>query len=159
MSLVYCAISTVPAGTSATNPRIDTDRDRECSNGERVGFTRFHLQMEPSGTATGSIEYMIFKVERAFTVPVVGTDPIPSSAEVDTQGIQQAFRLNMSTWCCKFGTIALSPDTPVSRTITINWAKFKKATVKDGDHYGIAMFNRTSGTVNWSVQMFYKSYR
>ncbi len=159
LSLIYCAVSTVVAGVSATTGRLDTDRDREVSNGEQVGFTRFTFQMEPSAAALGNIEYVIFKVERSNITPVVGTFPIPSSADVDGQGIQQAFRLNMSTWVCKFGSFAVSPSQAVTKTITINWSKFKKATVKDGDHFGIAMFNRADGSVDWSCQMMYKSYR
>ncbi len=159
LSLVFSTVSTVVAGVSATTGRLDTDRDREVSNGERVGFTRFTLQYEPATTAKGNIEYMIFKAERQATTPVVGTFPIPSAATVDGQGIQQAFRLNMSTWCCKFGSFPVAGETPITKVITINWAKFKKATVKDGDHYGIALFNRADGTVNFSVQMLYKSYR
>ncbi len=159
LSLIFSTVSTVVAGTSATTGRLDTDRDREVSNGEKVGFTRFTLQFEPSATAVGSIEYVLFKAERQATTPVVGTFPIPSSAEVDGQGIQQAFRLNMSTWVCKFGVFPVTPEVAFARTVTINWSKFKKGTVKDGDHYGIALFNRTNGTINFSVQMMYKSWR
>ncbi len=159
LGLVFSTVSTVVAGVSATTGRLDTDRDREVSNGEKVGFTRFTLQFEPTGAGFGTIEYVIFKIERSAITPVVGTFPIPTSATVDGQGIQQAFRLNMSTWVCKFGTFAVSAETPLVRTVTINWNKFKKATVKDGDHYGIGIFNRTTGSLDFSVQMFYKSYR
>ncbi len=159
LSIVFSTVSTVVAGVSATTGRLDTDRDREVSNGEEVGFTRFHLQLEPTTTAVGTIEYCIFKIERSAITPVIGTHPLPSSADVTGQGLQQAMRLNMSTWVCKFGTFAVSAEVPISRTITINWKKFRKATVKDGDFYGIALFNRTGGQVGFSVQMFYKSYR
>ncbi len=159
LALIYSAIATVVAGTSATTSRLDTDRDRECSSGENVGFTKFTLQFEPSAGAFGTIEYVVFKAERQQTVPVVGTFPIPSSADVDGTGIQQAFRLNMPGWVCKFGVFPVSAETPMTRTVTVNWNKFKKGTVRDGDHYGIALFNRASSNVNFSVQMFYKSYR
>ncbi len=159
LALVFSTVSTVTAGVSATTGRLDTDRDREVSNGEKVGFTRFTLQFEPNTTAHGSIEYVLFKAERQATTPVVGTFPIPTSATADGQGIQQAFRLNMSSWVCKFGAFAIAGEQPIVRTVTINWNKFKKATVKDGDHYGIALFNRCDGTVNFSVQMMYKSWR
>ncbi len=159
LALVFSSVSTVVAGTSATTGRLDTDRDREVSNGEMVGRTTFTLQFEPPATAHGTIEYMIFKAERQATTPVVGTFPIPTSISVDSLGIQQAFRLNMSTWCCKFGVFPISAETPVTKNISINWAKFGKATVKDGDFYGIALFNRAIGNVDFSVQMRYKSYR
>ncbi len=159
MTLIFSTVSTVRAGVSATTGRLDTDRDREVSNGEKVGFTKFTLQLEPDSTASGTLEYMIFKAERQENVPVIGTFPIPSSVDVDGQGIQQAFRLNMSTWCCKFGSFPIAAETPRVINIGLNWSKFKKGTVKDGDHYAIAIFNRTSGVINFSVQMFYKSWR
>ncbi len=159
LSLIFSTVSTVVAGVSATTGRLDTDRDREVSNGELVGRTTYTIQAEPSTTAIGTVEWMIFKAERQATTPVVGTHPIPSSADVDGQGIQQAFRLNMSTWCCKFGAFPVTPEVSVVKNITINWAKFKKATVKDGDFYGLALFNRTIGIIDFSVQMRYKSYR
>ncbi len=115
--------------------------------------------MEPSTTAVGTIEYVVFKVPRSAVTPVVGTFPIPSAVDVDGQGIQQAFRLNMSGWIYKFGTFPISAETPKTINITMNWKKFKVATVRDGDFYGLAIFNRSNGTVGFSVQMFYKSYR
>jgi len=159
LTIIYSTVSTVVAGVSATTGRLDTDRDREVSNGERVGFTRFTLQLEPAATAMGTLEWVLFKVERSSITPVVGTHPIPTSATVDGQGIQQAFRLNMSTWVCKFGAFPIAPETPRVIHIGINWSKFKKGTVKDGDHYGIALFNRTTGSIDYSVQMMYKSWR
>ena len=159
LTIIYSTVSTVVAGVSATTGRLDTDRDREVSNGEKVGYTRFTLQIEPTGAGYGTLEWILFKVERSAVTPVVGTHPIPSSADVDGQGIQQAFRLNMSTWVCRFGAISVSAETPIVRTIGINWSKFKKGTVKDGDHYGIALFNRTTGSMDYSVQMMYKSWR
>ncbi len=158
-SLIFSTVSTVTAGTSASSNRLETDRDREVSNGEKVGFTRFTLQMEPSGGATGNIEFVLFKAERQNTTPVIGTFPIPSNTDVLNQGIQQAYRLNMSTWVCKFGSFPVSGETPTTRNITINWAKFKKGTVKDGDNYCLAFFNRTDGPILYSVQMLYKSWR
>jgi len=157
--LVFSTVSTVVAGVSATTGRLDTDRDREVSNGEKVGFTRFTLQLEPGASAFGTLEYVLFKVERSAITPVIGTFPIPTSATIDGQGIQQAFRLNMSTWVCKFGAFTVSPEQPKVVNIGINWSKFKKGTVKDGDHYGICIFNRTTGSVDFSVQMMYKSWR
>ncbi len=158
LSLVYAVVATVNAGVSATNTRIDSDRDREVSTGRHVGGINFHLQMEPDVGAKGTIEYVIFKVERSFVTPVVGTDPIPSSAEVDSQGIQQAFRLNMPGWVMKFGTFGVTAELPISRNIFVSPAKFRKSKINDGDHIGIALFNRTVGTVNFSVQMRYKEY-
>ncbi len=159
LSLIFSTVSTVVAGVSATTGRLDTDRDREVSNGEEVGRTTYTIQYEPAAGAFGTVEYCLFKAERQATTPVIGTHPIPSSADVLAQGIQQAFRLNMSTWVCRFGSFPVSAETPVVRNITINWKKFKKATVKDGDFYGLALFNRTQGTCAFSIQMRYKSYR
>ncbi len=159
LALVFSTVATVTAGTNATNTRLDTDRDREVSSGENVGFTKYTLQFEPNATAFGTIEYVVFKVPRSFIVPVVGTDPIPSSVDVDGTGIQQAFRINMPGWVYKFGVFPVSAETPFTKTVTINWNKFKVGTVRDGDHFGIALFNRATSSVNFSVQMFYKSYR
>jgi len=78
--------------------------------------------------------------------------------DIDSQGIQQAFKLNMPGWVMKTGAFALSAETPKVVSMTVNPAKYGKATIRDGDHIGICMFNRTAGSVGFSVQMRYKEY-
>jgi len=47
-TIVYAVVATVVAGTSATNTRTDSDRDREVSTGRKVGRIHFLLQYEPT---------------------------------------------------------------------------------------------------------------
>ncbi len=158
LSLIFAVASSSLAGAAASAARIDSDRDREVSTGHTVGSIEFQLQLESAATAFGTIEWCVFKVERSFIVPVVGTDPIPSSADVDSQGIQQAFRLNMPGWIMKHGAFAITPEIASVRTIRVSPGKFRKGMIKDGDHIAIALFNRCSGAVNFSVQMRYKEF-
>ncbi len=158
-AVVFAVVSTVVAGTSATTGRLDTDRDREVSSGEQVGRIDFNVNLEPATGATGTIEYIVWKVERSAITPVVGTFPIPSDADVLGTGLQQSYRLNMPGWVMKFGSIGISQETPRTLKVIINPKKFKKATIRDGDFIGITLFNRTGGSCVFGVQMRYSSWR
>jgi len=158
-TVVFAVVSTVRAGTSATTNRLETDRDREVASGEKVGRITFSLEINPAASATGTVEYCVFKIQRSDVVPVIGTFPLPSSLECSTQGTQQICRLNMPGWIMKYGSFGVAGEQPRTRVVTVNPGKFKMGTVRDGDHLGIVIFNRTAASVIFSVQMRYSSWR
>ncbi len=156
--VTFQAVSTVPAGTSMANARIDTDRAVEVSNGEEVGNMTVTVGIFP-GASNGYIEYAVFKAQRQSTTPVVGTFPMDSNSAVNSAGLQQIMRQNMPGWVYKFGTIPYTPETIHTRDIKISYRKFKVAKVRDGDFFGIVFFNRGASTVTFDWQARYKSYR
>ncbi len=99
-----------------------------------------------------------YKAERQFTVPAVGVNPIPTSSECDTEGVQQAYRRNMPSWVVKYVSVAVSGESPKVLNIVIPWAKMHKGVMKDGDYYGLGIFNRTNAAVDFDVEMMYKSW-
>lgn len=146
------------AGASATSGRLDTDRDRAVSNGEKIGRITYCLQLEPNATAKGTIEYVCWRTERSQVTPSL-TNQLPTSAECDSEGIQQAYRLRLPGWVMKFGAFPIAPETPSVRTISVSPSRMGMPGIRDGDFTGITIFNRTNGTVDFSVQMRYKSFR
>ncbi len=157
--VTFMAVATVTAGTSMTTNRLESDRLVEVANGHLVGQTTWDVGFQVgSETQSGYVEYVIFKAERQPTTPVVGTHPIPTDAEVIASGMQQMYRSNMPGWVLKFGTIPVTSETIVTRQISINWAKFRKGKVRDGDFFGITFFNRTATNLTIDWQCRYKSY-
>ncbi len=156
-SLVIAVSPNLDAGSSMTSDRTGTDRLTQVGNGQRVGTITYTIQIEPI-TAVGTIEWVCFRLERQFSAPVIGTNPMPTSAEIDASGLQQMMRSNIPSWVEKFGAFPLSIETPKVVTIKCNPKRTGAGPQRDGDYHGIIFFNRTTGTVNWSVQMRYRSY-
>lgn len=156
--VTFQAVSGTLAGGGMGSSRMETDRLTEVSLGEHVGQMVLSVAMRP-GAGAGYIEYMVFKAERQGSTPTIGTFPIPTDAEVNTQGMQQIYRQNMPGWCIKYGTIPFTPETIHTRDIKISWSKFGKSKVKDGDFFGCAFFNRSAVTVTFDWQVRYYSYK
>ncbi len=157
-AVVFAVTPSVNAGGSITSNRLDTDRDRDVSNGEKIGRITYSLQFEPGTAAVGTIEYCCFRSERSQSTPALGTI-LPTSAENAAQGLQQAMRLNIPGWVMKFGIFPVSPETPMTRTVSVSPSRMGAPAIRDGDFMGIVLHNRTNGNVNFSVQMRYKSFR
>ncbi len=156
--LVFAVVATVTAGTSATNTRTDSDRDREVSTGHKVGRVIFNVTMTPTSGVSGPFEYIIFKIPRCHTVPAIGTAPVPSNASMLSVGSQQAWRIDAPGWVLKFGIIPVSAELPTTRQLSVNLQKFKMGTIKDGDHMGICLFNRSGASTTTDVHMRYKEW-
>lgn len=157
-AVVFAVVSNTLAGSSASATRSDIDRDREVANGEKIGRITYILQMEPNIAALGSIEYCCFRTERSQSTPALGTI-LPTSVEMDLQGLQQAMRLAIPGWVMKFGVFPVSAESPMTKTISVSPSRMGAPAIRDGDHMGIVLFNRTVGTIDFSVQMRYKSFR
>ncbi len=155
-SIVYAQVPSLLAGGSASANIEASDRDRTVNVGNSiVGSITFNFSTRFAPNA-GTIDFCVFRVERSFITPVIGTDPIPSSAEMLTQGVQQAMRMNLPGRIIHFSTRSYAVEQPITHTIRVNPAKFRMAKVRPGDHIGIMIFNRGSGALIWSMQMRYK---
>ncbi len=155
-SIVYAQTPSLFAGGSASSNIEASDRDRTVNVGNSIiGAITFNFSSRSTAVA-GTIDFCVFRVERSFITPVIGTDPIPSSAEMLTQGVQQAMRMNLPGRVIHFSTRSYAVEQPINHLIRVTPAKFRMAKVRPGDHIGIMIFNRGSGTIIWSMQMRYK---
>ncbi len=157
--VTFVAVANVNAGGSLNTDRLDTDRLTDVANGSLVGHTTIDISSKANSDVSGTIEYIVFKAERQPSAPVVGTFPIPTDSEVNLSGLQQTYRGNMPGWILQFGQFVITPELTVAKKIKINWSKFGKAKVRDGDYFGITYFNRVPGSVTLDWQSRYKSYR
>jgi len=156
--VTFVGVSTVPAGTSVSNTRVDSDRAVELSNGSHVGRITINVGLT-SINDEGYIEVVVFKVQRSAVTPVKGTFPIPSDTDVINAGLQQTYRNNMPGWVIQYRQIPISAQTPKTFVLKIDFKKFKMGTVRDGDFYGITYFNRSGGSVILDWQARYSEWK
>ncbi len=103
------------------------------------------------------LEYAWVKIDKANTVPVLGT-LLPTSAECATQGTQQALRQEQPGRVILYGTVAITAGANATRRIVANWAKYGKSRVSIGDHYLLFIFQRGGSTSNlFNVEFLYKT--
>ncbi len=147
------------AGGSMTASRTGgEDRTTEVDNGRHVGKMTLDVAFIPLAAANGYYEYVVVKYERSFTVPVVGTDPVPSSANAVTDGLQREARSLAPGYVVQHGIIPITAETTVVRKIKINWAKFGKSLVRDGDYFCIIFFNRAAASNTYDISIRYNTY-
>ncbi len=151
--ITFFGVAAVTAGSSASSTRTDSDRATGLSSGSKIGTVTIDVGATLI-SEEGYIEYMVFKAQRQDVTPVKGTFPIPSDGEVIAGGLQQTYRMNMPGWCIKYGQIPMSSQTPRTFKIRVNFAKFKMATVRDGDFFGLTLFNRSGAsiTLDWQAR-------
>ncbi len=109
--------------------------------GSSIGRTTFDIAIRNS-TASGILEYAVYKIERSTAIPAVGALTLPSSAEVLAGGMQCEMRSHNPGRILEFGLVAYTTETTRTKKILINWKKFKMSTIRQGDFYGIVFFNR-----------------
>ncbi len=147
------------AGASMTSDRTGVeDRTVEIDNGKHVGQMTIDLVIQPSTDTSGYYEYLFVKYQRQTSVPAWGTDPVPTSAGVLTDGLQREARSLSPGWVVKFGIIPCTSETVVTRTIKVNWKKFKMDKVRDGDFFCMLMYNRQSSATKYDFHVRYKTY-
>lgn len=156
---IYAVTPNVNAGGSLAIDRLDTDRLTDCANGSKIGKVTFTLTLEPAPGIIGTIEFMVFRVERQFVVPILGTNPLPTNAEIAGSGLQQTMRQNLPGWCMKFGGFPVTAEVAQIRNIVVSPSRMGMPAMRDGDYLGIVIFNRTNGSIGYSMQMRYRSYR
>ena len=147
------------AGGSPSASRMEEDRLTEVANGNHVGRMTVNVNFIPASTSEGYYEYAFVKYERSFSVPTIGTDPVPTSANITTNGLQQEVRSLSPGYVVQFGTIPITPETIVSRNLSVSWAKYGKSQVRDGDYFCLIFFNRTGAAATvYDLQIRYKTY-
>ncbi len=109
-------------------------------------------------TVDGIVEFCIYKVERAATTPVLGTHPVPSTADINSQGMQQACRMANPGKVFHYSKRAYTPEIAFTHKIKVSPAKFKLSKIKAGDHWVLQLFNRSLATVNFDYESRYKEY-
>jgi len=145
------------AGTPSTTARATTaNREQECEIGSRIGKTTIDVTLR-GVTASGSIEYVVWKRERQQTVPIVGLG-LPNDPAIVTNGMQQLYREFLPGRCLRFGVKPVAAEQPSKIHLVINWAKFGMATIRTGDFYGISVFNRTDAILSVDFQVRYKEW-
>ncbi len=108
--------------------------------------------------ADGLAEFCVFKVERADSTPTLGNHPVPSTAEANSQGLQQACRMANPGKVYHFSQRAYANNHTISHRIVVSPAKFKASKWKAGDHLILMVFNRGAQQITFDMQARYKEY-
>ncbi len=145
------------AGGSASSNIEAQDKDRAVNVGHHVGAFTVDISVRDT-PASGIIECCVFKVERAATTPILGTHPIPSTAEVLTQGTQQACRLANPGKVFHYSKRAFSDNQIIAHRFRVSPAKFRLSKLKAGDHWILLLFNRGTGSITFDFEARYKEY-
>ncbi len=155
--VIIPGVATRVAGASLTGTTTEEDRDRAIAIGRQVGSMTAVITVEKS-TAGGILEYCWVKVEKADTTPLLGT-LLPTSAECNTQGTQQAVRQEQPGQVIHYGQLPFSPETTRSKTVRAIWGKYKMSKCRVGDHFIFYVFQRGSNTGTiWNVQFLYRTW-
>ncbi len=144
------------AGSASSNIEAQ-DKDRTVNVGHHIGTINI-ITATRLTTSDGVIEFCVFKVERADATPAIGTHPVPSAAEIATQGLQQACRLANSGKVFHYSKIAYSIEMPRVHKITVSPAKFRLSKIKAGDHWVLLVHNRSTTAVTFDFEARYKEY-
>jgi len=145
------------AGGSASSNIEAQDKDRTVNVGHHIG--RITIDASVRGTTNnGVVEFCVFKVERQDSTPVLGTFPIPSSAEINGAGMQQECRLKNPGKVFHFSQRAFATQQTIAHRIVVSPAKYKLSKFKAGDHWILLIFNRSEIQITVDVQMRYKEY-
>ncbi len=144
------------AGSASSNIEAQ-DKDRTVNVGHHIGRININISIRNPGAA-GIIEATVFKVERAAATPVLGTHPVPSVAQINTQGSQQAMRLANPGKVFHFSTTPYTTGTTRTKVITVSPAKYKLSKIKAGDHWCLCLFNKCPNSIIIDLQMRYKEY-
>ncbi len=145
------------AGGSASSNIEAQDKDRTVNVGHHIGS--FNIDMAIRNTTTqGMIEYCVMKVERSDATPALGTHPVPSSAEINSQGMQQACRMANPGKVFHYSKRAFTAEHNIMHHIRVSPAKFKLSKCKAGDHWILLVFNRSGVVVTHDFEARYKEY-
>ncbi len=156
-ALIIIEAPSLFAGESASANIEAQDKDRTVNIGHYMGAFFIDVAIRIT-TQDGTIEFAVFKVERAAGVPAIGTFPIPSGAQITSEGLQQATRLRLPGKVFHFSSRAYSAAHTITHKIRVSPAKFGLGKVKAGDHWILMMYNRGSATVTYDFQCRYKEY-
>ncbi len=150
----------VLAGGSMNSSRTGgEDRTTEIDNGRTVGKMHVQIDFTVGVNSKGYYEIAAIKYERSTSVPIVGTDPVPTSADIATDGLQREVRNLTPGYCIYWDTVALTAGTNRTKKLVLDWAKYGKAKVRDGDYFALILFNRSDeANTIYDIQTRYKTY-
>ncbi len=134
-----------------------SNKQQEVTIGSTLGRTTFDISIRNPANS-GMIEYAVYKIERSTAVPAVGALNLPSSADVNTGGLQCEMRNHNPGRILEFGLIPYTVETTRMKKLVINWKKFRLATMRQGDFYGIVLFNRGPNTITIDVYCRFKEW-
>ncbi len=155
--VIVLASPSLFAGQSASSNIEAQDKDRTVNLGHHVGTFNLDLTLRTAGTS-GVMEYCIYKVERAASTPVLGTHPVPSTAEVLSAGLQQECRLQNPGKVFHYSKKAYALDLATTHKIKVSPAKFRLSKMKAGDHWILQLFNRGAQAITHDFECRYKEY-
>ncbi len=158
LSLRYLCIPNANAGVAMDTPREGGDRNKEVNNGSVVGNITLNVSIRGI-SAEGTLEIGLVKIPRSHIVPVIGTDPIPASSEVDGSGLQTMMRENMPGWVYHYSLMSFAPEQPRNKWIKLNLSKFRASKWRDGDYLALFLFNRSSATITVDHTARYYEYK
>ncbi len=155
--VIVIVAPSIDAAESATQGINDQDKDRTVQVGHHVGTFTIDFAIR-NLTNDGVYEWCIYKVERVATTPVLGTHPVPSTATIVTQGLQQACRLANPGKVFHFSKRAYTIEQDIVHKIRVSPAKFKLSKLKAGDFWILQVFNRGPAIVTDDFECRYKEY-
>ncbi len=156
LPIVLVSPSIFAAGSASSNIEAQ-DKDRTVNVGHHVGTLNIDFTVRTI-VGNGVIEFGVYKVERADATPALGVHPTPTSAEINSQGMQQALRMANPGKVFHFSTRSFTIETPVTHHIKVSPAKFKLSKLKAGDHWMLLVFNRSGSVFTFDFQARYKEY-
>ncbi len=147
----------INAGGSASSNIEAQDKDRTVNVGHHMGMANISIAIRIT-MAQGILEFGVVHVERSDAVPALATHPLPTGAEINTQGLQQALRLASPGRVVHFSTRAYTAEHNLVHNIVFRPSKFKSSKVKAGDYWMLIIHNRGTTTVTYDFQCRYKEY-
>ncbi len=157
LAAIVLVSPSILAGANATTNIEAQDKDRTANVGHHIGTFTVDMGIRET-PATGMVEFCLLKIERAVVTPLIGVGNIPTTAEVLTQGLQQASRLLNPGKVFHYSKRAYSDNTTIAHKIRVSPAKFRLSKLKAGDHWMLLMFNRGAGAVTFDFEARYKEY-
>ncbi len=154
--VIISSPSIFAAGSASSNIEAQ-DKDRTVNVGHHIGLLNLGINFRNT-TADGIIEFAVYKVERAASTPILGTHPVPSTADINTQGMQQATRLANPGKVFYYDARAYTIEHTFVHKIKVSPAKYKLSKCKAGDHWVLQMYNRGSASVTFDYNGRYKEY-
>ncbi len=156
IAYIIASPSIFAAGSASSNIEAQ-DKDRTVNVGHHIGRITIDFGVS-AATFDGTCEFAITKVLRADSTPALGTHPLPSAAEISSQGLQQAVRLANPGLVFHFSKVAMTKEMTKVVRITVSPAKYKQSKMKAGDHWVLIAFNRSGGACAWDFECRYKEF-
>ncbi len=155
--VIVIASPSILAGGSASDNIEAQDKDRTVNVGHHIG--RLNLDISIRNTAgDGVMEFCVFKVERSAITPVLGTFPIPSTAEIVAQGMQQVCRLENPGKVFHYSKRPYTIEQTIVHKIIVSPAKYRLSKFKAGDHWILMIFNRGPQAITFDYEGRFKEY-